>query len=339
MIAQHRSDVVARAGGRGRVLGAVSIASVLALLLLLVSFGSELSDSAGLVKLRNAMLLQAQAVDADWTPDSLPDGFMVDAGEPIALYRDIVAQNGLVVPGDDWATSLAIGRHMLIDGKRAEGPIQGDLAETYRRIVERGEGYCGDFTDSFAGLAAVAGVFVRTWSFSFDGFGGHGHTFSEIWDRQKGRWTMIDVFNNFYPEDSAGNPLSATTFRQALLEGRKLRLVPVDESARPGFVHKEKAFAYYRRGLPQWYMWWGNNVFEYDQSGAVRLLGEGHRALEQFGAILSGVHPGMRILYEAENREAREALYWMKWKLLAVPALALLALIAWIGRSRAARGV
>lgn len=75
------------------------------------------------------------------------------------------------------------------DGRRSGGPIQADLTETYTRITQQGEGYCGDYADSFTGFATAAGVFSRPWAFSFDGFGGHGHIFNEIWDSQNARWT------------------------------------------------------------------------------------------------------------------------------------------------------
>src|SRR5690606_37056993 len=100
-----------------------------------------------------------------------------------------------VVPGDDWRTALRIGSHLLqgvISNRGSGGPIQGSLSETLRRITERGDGYCGDYVDAFTALATEAGLFTRSWAFSFDGFGGHGHIFNEIWDRQAGTWRMID---------------------------------------------------------------------------------------------------------------------------------------------------
>ena len=279
----------------------------------------HLRDSAELVRMRNALLLQSEPAAHDWTPASVPAGFALERAAPLPLYADIVARNQLDIEGDDWATALAIGRHLLPDGRRSGGPIQADLTDTYTRITQQGEGYCGDFADSFTGFATAAGVFSRPWAFSFDGFGGRGHIFNEIWDSQNARWIMIDVFNNFYVTDASGQPLSAMAFRAALQAGATdIKLVPVDPMARPGFKIEDKAIDYYRRGLPEWYMWWGNNVFEYDQAPLVRALGGVHRAAEQLGGVASGVHPGIRVLAIPENATQRASIESLRTRLFLV---------------------
>ncbi len=61
---------------------------------------------------------------------------------------------------------------------------------------------------------------MRQWGFSFDGFGGHGHTVVEVYDRQRGKWLLLDVFNNFHAVDAsqrrtargAGIPKGAARF-------------------------------------------------------------------------------------------------------------------------------
>ena len=274
----------------------------------------------------------------DWTPANVPAGFAVERAEPLPLYADIVTRDQLKVDGDDWATALAIGRHLLPDGRRQGGAIQADLADTYTRITQQGEGYCGDYADSFTGFATAAGVFSRPWAFSFDGFGGHGHIFNEIWDSQRARWVMIDVFNNFYVIDASGEPLSAMAFRAALEAGAgDLRLIPVDPLASPGFREEAKAFDYYRRGLPEWYMWWGNNVFEYDQAPLVQALGSVHRAAEQLGGVVSGVHPGIRILATEQNVAQRETMQMLRIRLWVVTVLGVLCclfFVAWLFRRR-----
>jgi hypothetical protein len=293
----------------------------------------HLRNSAELVRMRNALLLQDAPATGEWTPAAPPLEFRLEAAPVDALYAQAVVEHILVVPGDDWATALRIGQHLLQASGRG-GAIQSSLDDTYRRIVERSEGYCGDFVDVFTGLAHAAGLFSRAWAFSFDGFGGHGHVFNEIWDRQAGQWRMIDVFNNFYVADAQGAPLSALAFRAALPAGQSdLQLVRVDAEAPPGFIHEHKAWDYYRRGLPEWYLWMGNNVFEYDQSALVRVFGAAHRALEQLGGIVAGVHPGIRILETADNAAQREAMRWLQVRLLAIVVLsgvALGCLMAWI---------
>jgi len=315
--------------------------SALLMLALGITLVPHLRDSAELVRMRNAMLLQSVPAEYAWTPDAVPADFARETTAPLSLYADTVARNQLRVDGDDWATALAVGRHLLPDGRRTGGAIQADLTDTYTRITQRGEGYCGDYADSFTGFATAAGVFSRPWAFSFDGFGGHGHIFNEIWDSQRARWVMIDVFNNFYVVDARGEPLSAMAFRAALQSGASdIRLVPVDPLARPGFKIDEKALDYYRRGLPEWYMWWGNNVFEYDQAPLVRVLGRMHRAAEQLGGIAGGVHPGIRILASDDNLAQREALRTLRIRLLAAVAFAFLScafFVAWLFSWRSAR--
>lgn len=303
----------------------------------------HLRDSAELVRMRNALLLQSTPATHDWTPATVPAGFAVETAAPLPLYVDTIARDQLDIEGDDWATALAIGRHLLPDGRRSGGAIQADLTDTYTRITQEGEGYCGDYADSFTGFATAAGVFSRPWAFSFDGFGGHGHIFNEIWDSQNARWIMIDVFNNFYVTDASGQPLSATAFRAALQAGATdIKLVPVDPMARPGFKIEDKAIDYYRRGLPEWYMWWGNNVFEYDQAPLVRALGDVHRAAEQLGGVASGVHPGLRILATEQNVTQREAIESLRTRLLAAVvfgAFAGLFFLVWLVRRRSTRAL
>ena len=294
----------------------------------------HLRDSAELVRMRNALLLQSEPAAHDWTPASVPAGFALERAAPLPLYADIVTRNQLDIEGDDWATALAIGRHLLPDGRRSGGPIQADLTDTYTRITQQGEGYCGDYADSFTGFATAAGVFARPWAFSFDGFGGRGHIFHEIWDSQNARWVMIDVFNNFYVTDASGQPLSAMAFRAALQAGATdIKLVPVDPMARPGFKIEDKAIDYYRRGLPEWYMWWGNNVFEYDQAPLVRALGGVHRAAEQLGGVASGVHPEIRILAVPENAAQRASIESLRTRLVLVIILSgavAVVLVVWL---------
>ena len=318
--------------------------STVLMLAVSASLVPHLRNSAEMVRMRNALLVRAQPADFAWTPATVPADFAIENAAPLSLYAQAVARHGLSVAGDDWATALAIGRHLLPDGKRSGGPIQAGLAETYVRITQQREGYCGDYADSFTGLANAAGIFSRPWAFSFDGFGGYGHIFNEVWDRQHERWIMIDVFNNFYVAGADGEPLSAMAFREALEDGRgDLRLMPVDPAAQPGFALDARALAYYRQGLPEWYMWWGNNVFEYDSSPIVVALGKVHRAFEQLGGVAAGVYPQIRILEAPENAAQRNALRWLQLRLVAsavLGALSVLCLAGWLlARRRKVRGV
>lgn len=312
--------------------------------LLAASLAPYLTSSTELVRLRNALLYEPAAAETAWTPEAPPSDFRTERVAPSRLFADTVVAQQLVVEGQDWQTALNIGQHLLqgvVRHRGNGGPIQAGLAETYGRITGAGEGYCGDYVDVFTGLASTAGLFARAWAFSFDGFGGHGHIFNEIWDRQAGTWRMIDVFNNAYVVDAAGEPVSAMAFRQMLRSGAPIAWRRVEPAARPGFIHTEKADDYYRRGAAQWYLWWGNNVFEYDAHPVVNALDGVSRPLAQLAAIGAGVHPEVRVLHDEANAAARERLQWvgLHVRLVAagLPVAMLLALVSWLAWRRAAR--
>ncbi|KON82470.2 hypothetical protein PA01_11605 [Azoarcus sp. PA01] len=298
------------------------------------------SDSAELVRMRNALLFDSLPASHEWTPADPPADFAIENRPPNPLYAGVVARGNFRAEDGDWVTALGIARHLLAGGRRNGGAIQSDLDETYRRITSHADGYCGDFADVFTGLASAAGVFSRPWAFSFDGFGGRGHIFNEIWDRAERRWIMIDVFNNMYFTGDDGRPLSAAELHAALQRGSPLRVVPIAAAARPGFKYDVKAIDYYRRGLPEWYMWWGNNVFEYDQAILVRLFGRVSRSLEQIGGIAQGAHPHIRVLQDDANLSQVAAIQRLKWRIFAFLGALLVALfsvVMYLKRARRAR--
>ena len=316
--------------------------SALLSILLAGSLAPYLTSSTELVRLRNSLLYEPVPAQADWTPEQPPAGYLVERAAPTSLFEQVVAREKLVVPGNDWETALRIGRHLVhkADASGRSGPIQRDLQQTYRRIPEAGDGYCGDYVDVFTGLATTAGIFSRSWAFSFDGFGGHGHIFNEIWDRQAVAWRMIDVFNNYYVVDAEERPLSALEFRERLLGGEEIRWRAVDSSARPGFIYPEKALDYYRRGVPEWYLWWGNNVFDYDGNEIVGIASGAGRPVAQLAAIAAGVHPPIRAIHLQENEERRAELVRLRYHLIAAASLLVLLFVVMIlslSRMRRAR--
>lgn len=313
-------------------------ACLLALLMVSVSLLPHLGSSAEFVRMRNALLLDPAPAVHDWSPARVPPGFAVDSAVPSDHhYAELVRAHRLVIDNDDWATALAIARHLLAGGRLSSSPIQSDLAQTYLRITRDGEGYCGDYADTFTGIAHAAGLFTRPWAFSFDGFGGRGHIYNEVWDRKAGRWIAIDVFNNMYFEDERGHAMSAADLRHGLRTGQEIAVKRIRNDVPPGFKADAKALDYYRRGLPQGYMWWGTNVFEYDQSALVRFSAHFGRAVEQLGGIAAGVHPRIRILHDVENEAERAAMRSLRWRLLALvvllPACAVL-LTLWLTWNR-----
>lgn len=297
-----------------------------ATLLLAASLAPHFRDSAELVRLRNALLLDEQPANPDWPPSRRPADFPVDhANHP--EFTDVVAQKNLRVDGDDWATALAVARHLLAGRRGAGVPIQADLHETYRRIRANGDGYCGDFADVFTGLLNAAGVFSRSWAFSFDGYGGWGHIVNEVWIRGTGRWVLLDVFNNIYFVDAEGRPMSALEVRQALLDGRRPTIVGIEASASPGFKHVNKAYEYYERGLHEWYLWWGNAVYAYDSNAFVKVASGMHRSVEQLAGITAGVHPTIRVLADERSRRLLDDLVSVRRRLFGIVALACVSLI------------
>jgi hypothetical protein len=298
---------------RGLRIGAAAI------ILSILNLAPYFTSSTEVVRMRNALLvLDGPDSDFTWTPSTRPAGFELDSVPPYPMFVEAVRNLQLDALPDDWARSVVISRHLLASHKPlVGGAIQSDLRTTYRRIIERGEGYCADFVRVFSAMAVTAGIPVRSWAFSFDGFGGHGHVFPEIWNRQLGRWQLVSVFNNLEVVGAKGQPLSALEVRRALLErSTSIQLRPLVASVPPAFIHEEKAWQYYRNGAPQWYLWWGNSPFTYDSAWSVRTFEGTSRSLAQLGAILQGVHPRIRILATEQNAPQVAALRRLRTHLL-----------------------
>jgi hypothetical protein len=268
----------------------------------------------GLIRLRNALLL-LPGVEADfhWTPEAMPSDFKKESREPDAAFVAIIHE--LCPNGQgDWDKAMQIAAH-LAEHAQDKGPLQDELVASYRGI-RNGYGYCADFVKVFLALACAAGITARQWAFSFDGFGGHGHTFVEVFDRQRNRWLFIDPHNNFHVIDEVtGEPLSALEFRERLLgRGGPLRMQP-NGPGRLGFIHEHKALDYFRRGAAEWYMWWGNAVFSYYAHPLVRAAGHVSRVLAHLLANFSGIHPRLRIYPVAENRAATARMFALQRRL------------------------
>lgn len=307
------------------------------LLLTIASLAPYMTSSTELVRMRNALLFDAGSLaEFDWAPAAMPSDFLQDHGLSDQRFAATVRRLELDRLPSDWERAVAISRHLL--GSRAvriEGAIQSDLHDTHRQIVEEGRGYCADFVRAYSALAGAAGLTVRAWAFSFDGFGGHGHVWPEIWNRELQRWQLVDVFNNVYFVGAAGQPMSALELREALMPVSRLsseapvlpRMLRLDPAARPGFIHPDKAWDYYRRGLPEWYLWWGSNPFTYDAAWPVRAVGWLSRSLEQLAAIGYGVHPRLHVLATDANARQRAAFERLGWHLRAAAVLGVAALL------------
>ena len=259
------------------------------------------------VRLRNALLLQpSTSADFSWTPAQVPAGFEVERRAPTPLFAQAVARLG-IDELSDWDKARALAAH-LTECAQDKGPIQSDLATTYRRIRE-GYGYCADFAKVYVALAHAAGLFVRQWAFTHNGFGGNGHVLIEVYDPLRGKWLMLDVYNNFYAIDAASNQvLSALEFRDSVLGLRAPAIVRPLGAGRPGFIHHARLLEYYRRGAGEWYLIWGNAVYSAESNPVVRAALRLHPAAGQLAAMLFRAYPGIRLYVTAGNRAAAEAL-------------------------------
>lgn len=277
--------------------------SVALVVLPMLALTPYLSSGTELVRLRNAVLLQGTlGPEFDWAAPP-PANFPFDAPPLDPFFVDIARKLQLQGLQTDWDRALAISRHLL--GSHVPlsgGGVQTDLRTTYAAIVERGEGYCADFVRAFMAIASAAGMPARAWSFSFDGFGGHGHVFPEIWDRQAARWRLVDVFSNYSFAVDGRGPLSAAEFRDVLSRRPdRLQMNLLTPQARSGWTVRAKAIDYYRRGLDEWYLMWGGNVLAVEKAPAFSALRPLSYTLAQVGAVLQGVHPGIRLLPTPSN--------------------------------------
>jgi hypothetical protein len=305
-------------------------AALSVLLLAAASLAPYTTDSAELVRLRNALLLDhVPSQRFDWTPETVPSDFALERSPPTPAFQARVSAMHLQNLPTDWDRALEIARHLLRGRTKAVGnPIQADIERTYQVIRSTGEGYCGDYADVYTALALAAGLHVRSWAFSFDGFGGNGHIFNEVWDGSSGRWRMIDTFNNYYMAGPDGQALSALEFRDAMRrDPRSVAFVSIEPAALPVYKYEERAREFYVRGLPQWYLWWGNGVYTYERAVLVRLFSRVSRSLEQLGGITQGVFPHIRVVADNGSDALVRSMRAVRVHLLTASAAFLIALV------------
>jgi hypothetical protein len=257
------------------------------------------------VKIRNALVAElGQPDDFDWTPQQTPPGFLLNDAAPSPEFQqaaDRLRVSGSGAPRQGLDLALAMARHLMGAPQRLDGAIQAGLHEAYTGITQQGVGYCADFTQVFTGLAVAAGLPVRTWSISFEGFGA-GHAFNEIYDQRLGRWVLVDSYHSLLFLDAASRePLSVIEVHERLLApadaGRSIEIQRIVPQRFP-FPSDEMALDYYRRGMPQLALAWGNNVFDYDRSLPVRLAAGVSRHAERATGILVGEYPRLKVYPE-----------------------------------------
>ncbi|MDP2325176.1 MAG: transglutaminase domain-containing protein [Gammaproteobacteria bacterium] len=253
--------------------------------------------------MRDSLLARVGAPgDFSWTPATVPKTFLRNTGEVPEIIARAAREH--VTASDGWNKGLQIAAH-LGDSPNRDKPIQHATAETYRLMFSEGGGYCSDFTQVFVGLATAVDLPVREWGLAFDGFGGDGHAIVEVFDERRGKWLMLDPFNSFYPADAVtGEPMSVLEFRARLLKPDALEEIHIVRIA-PNvheFPQDDKLVEYFQRGVDQFYLWWGTNLFSYEQDPFVRLAGRVSRTAEQAVAILRGIHPRIVIFPTSTNQ-------------------------------------
>lgn len=317
-------------------------ANLLALGVLLGWLGLRARSATEAVRLRNALLLRpSRNEELQWTPPRAPADYRQECEPAPAEFAAAVASLELARHPDAWGKALAIAAH-LASHAADKGPIQADPVTTYRRI-RKGYGYCADFVKVFLGLAHAAGLTARQWAFSFDGFGGHGHTVVEVYDTARGKWLMLDVHNNIHFVGPDGEPRSAMEVRDWLKDRGEACRIVANGPGRPGFIYPEKAVEYYRRGADGWYLWWGNAVFSYYRHPLVRAAGCVSRTLAHLAANLAGVQPRLCVLRTPENAaqvQRLEALRRrMTWVLAGLAVLTVTLVLQLVGSARSGGGM
>ena len=256
------------------------------------------------IRARNAFLLRRGGQsDFAWTPESVPDDFRQEHAEPPLPIAKAVEEAGIGGIDGDWARACALVG-MLVAHAKADAPIRADLVTTFKGIVEGG-GYCADYVRVYLAAARTAGLFCRQWAFSFDGFGGHGHTVIEVWDRAREQWAMIDVHNNVFATRRGGDaPLDVAAIREALLSAS----VPLEfkrvAEGRLGYPIAHKLVDYYRRGAREWYLWFGNDVVTRERQGLTGAIASLSGRLAHRMTSVSGRLPPIIVLVTPDNERA-----------------------------------
>ncbi len=279
------------------------------------------------VRVRNAFLLRrGRPADFAWTPSTRPADFRVEHKPAPDVIEEAVRDAGLKAVKEDWPRALVLVT-MLLRHWKHEGAIQADLASTYAGIVAGG-GYCADYVRVYLAAAGSAGLFCRQWAFSFDGFGGHGHTVVEVYDRQRAKWCFLDVHNNVYAvKKGTDGPLDALGLRNALVDSPSSVEFRRAGPGRLGFEHFTKLLAYYCRGAPQWYLCWGNDVVTRERIGLPGALLNVSGRLSHAVASAIGLPP-MVAVATAENEPQILDMEALRRKVIG--ALALVAVLGFV---------
>lgn len=253
------------------------------------------------VRIRTALIADLGEVsDFAWDPATTPRTYLRNSGPVPKLFIDAArsALTGLPEPHGTLDAATSFARLLMSAGHRIEDPIRSDITTSYHGIVGDGRGYCADFVQVFNGLGIAGAIPVRDWGFAFDAFGS-GHAFNEVFDETRHKWVMVDSFHSLlFVDPGTREPLSVMEVHDRLLRLDRQHNEPEIQrivAARFPFRSDALALEYYRRGMPQLFLVWGNNVFDYESAVPVRAMRHVSRSAEQLVGILFGLRPRVRI--------------------------------------------
>ncbi len=284
----------------------------IAILFPMVNSGYELT------RIRNSMIASpGDPHEFEWKPERPPVAFLQETAPPPLDFQRVAAtiRTDLGPSASNLEVALALAQHLGEGPGPGGGGIKSSTRAAYREILTSSRGYCADYTQVMNGLAYAAGVPVREWGMSFEGYSGNGHAFNEVYDYQLSKWVFLDSFYSFYVIDrSDGRPVSSLELRERLAsgEGEEALEVRVISEKQFGFKNAARALEYYRQGTDQFFLYFGNNVFSYDAHPVVAALSPLSRAMEESVGIALGIRPEIRLLRTETNREEIEGLFFRR---------------------------
>lgn len=297
------------------------IALLLITSLLFLSIIPYFLSGQGLVQVRNSLIYDVRDNGAyEWTPDDMPSGFILEEA-PTPRYvgvrlEGLIGKRSLSAEGSALDATLIIARSM-ISNQRPGQPVRTLFKYAISPVFDQGLGYCADYAQVLMGMTHSLGIPNRSWAISFKGYSGDGHAFNEIYDFKLKKWVFVDSFYSFYVVDDVGTPLSVLELREALLQDyrKSIRVIKIDPE-KFGFKNTDAALSYYRRGMPELYMWWGNNVISYGNNRLVAFAARFSRVAEQAVAILTRVQPRLVLHTSYIDPEGFQILRRLRYQLL-----------------------
>ena len=303
-------------------------------------FFSALKTGQDLVELRNSLLVEVRPDDPYvWSPNDVPRDFLWETAVAPAIVQEASERFDPGKGLSDLQRIISISRQL--GSKKPSGDAtQSTTVDALGAILRSSDGYCADYTQVLNALALAADIPIREWGMSFDGYGGAGHAFSEIYDSSRQKWIFVDSYLSFYVTDRDGVPLSVGEFRDRLVtqDYADIVVVPI-ASEKFRFKTLSGATDYYSRGSASFFMLWGNNVLSYDQTPVLWVARRFGRAVEQAVAIIVGVQPRIVIAGTWANKDGLAELETLRWLvcILLVSLLTFASTALYLLRSRSSR--